>query len=60
MGGGGFLVGVPDYFSRVAPGPLERSEEGRKQGFARWEKLDVGRAIEDMRALVARLTGSKA
>ena len=55
----GFLVGVPDYFFRVAPGPLERSEEGRKQGFARWEKLDVGRAIEDTRPLVARLTGSK-
>ena len=55
----GFLVGVPDYFFRVAPGVLDRSEEGRKQAFARWEKLDVERAIDDTRPLVARLLASK-
>lgn len=57
--GHGFLVGVPDYFFRVRPGPLGRSEEGRKEAFARWEKLDVDRAVEDMRPLVARLLGAK-
>ncbi len=56
----GYLVAVPDYFFRVAPGVLDRSEEGRKKGFARWEKLDVDRAIEDMRPLLARLLASPA
>jgi carboxymethylenebutenolidase len=56
----GYLVGVPDYFFRVAPGPLGRAEEGRKQAFARWEKLDVDRAIEDVRPLGARLVASSA
>lgn len=55
----GFLVAVPDYFFRVAPGPLGRSEEGRKQAFARWEKLDVNQAVEDTRPLVSMLLGSK-
>jgi carboxymethylenebutenolidase len=55
----GFLVAVPDYFSRVAPGPLPRSEEGRKQAFARWEKLDVDQAVEDMRPLARQLLGAK-
>jgi carboxymethylenebutenolidase len=55
----GFLVAVPDYFHRVAPGPLSRSEEGRKQAFARWEKLDVDQALEDMRPLVKQLLGAK-
>ena len=58
--GQGFLVGVPDYFFRVAPGPLGRDEEGRKQAFARWEKLDVDRVIDDLRPLVARLLSSSA
>jgi carboxymethylenebutenolidase len=56
----GFLVAAPDYFERVAPGPLSRSEEGRKQAFARWDKLDVDQAIEDLRPLVAKLLASKA
>jgi carboxymethylenebutenolidase len=56
----GFLVAVPDYFFRVVPGPLARSEESRKQAFARWEKLDVDRAVQDIRPLVSRLLGSKA
>jgi carboxymethylenebutenolidase len=55
----GFLVAMPDYFFRVAPGPLPRSEEGRKQAFARWEKLEVDRAVEDLRPLVKQLLGSK-
>ncbi len=56
----GFLVAVPDYYFRVAPGVLDRSDEGRKLGFARWEKLDVDRAIDDMRPLVTRLKSSPA
>lgn len=54
----GFLVAAPDYFFRVAPGPLARSEEGRKQAFARWEKLDVDQAVEDLRPLAKRLLGA--
>lgn len=56
--GRGFLVAVPDYFHRVVPGPLARSDEGRKQAFARWEKLDVDQAVEDLRPLVAKLLAS--
>lgn len=56
----GYLVAVPDYYFRVAPGVLERSEAGRKQGFERWHKLDMGGAIEDMRPLLARLLASPA
>ena len=55
----GFLVAVPDYFFRVAPGPLPRSDEGRKQAFARWDELDVDQAVDDLRPLVAKLLGSK-
>jgi carboxymethylenebutenolidase len=55
----GFLVAVPDYFFRVAPGPLGRDEAGRKLAFARWEKLDVDRAIEDVRALASMLAASR-
>lgn len=54
----GFIVAVPDYYFRVTPGPLARDEESRKKAFARWEKLDVAQAIEDMRPLVARLASS--
>jgi len=56
----GYLVAVPDYFFRVAPGVLDRSEEGRKKGFARWEKLDVHRTVEDMRPVFALLRGTPA
>ena len=56
----GYLVAVPDYFFRVRPGPLDRSEEGRKLAFKRWEELDVDRAIEDIRPLVSRLLQSEA
>ena len=52
----GFLVAVPDYFFRVTPGPLDRSEEGRKKAFARHAQLDVDRAIEDLRPLAERLS----
>ncbi|MBN9050855.1 MAG: dienelactone hydrolase family protein [Rhizobiales bacterium] len=47
----GYLVAVPDYFFRVLPGILDRSESGRKQAMDRWKQLDVGKTIEDMRAL---------
>ena len=56
----GYLVAVPDYFFRISPGPLDRSEEGRKRAFARWEKLDVDQALTDMEPLVARLRSSGA
>jgi carboxymethylenebutenolidase len=47
----GYLVAVPDYFFRIAPGVLDRSESGRKLAMERWKKLDAGRTIEDMRSL---------
>ena len=47
----GYLVAAPDYFFRVAPGVLDRSEAGRKLGFERWEKLDVDRTIEGLKTL---------
>ena len=56
----GYMVAVPDYYFRVAPGVLDRSEDGRKKGFARWEKLDVDRTMEDMRALWQRLRNDPA
>ena len=31
----GYLVAVPDYFFRTAPGVLDRSEAGRKAAMAR-------------------------
>jgi carboxymethylenebutenolidase len=49
----GYLVASPDYFFRVAPGVLDRSEAGRKLAFERWEKLDVDRTIEDMKTLAS-------
>jgi carboxymethylenebutenolidase len=54
----GSLVAVPDYYFRVKPGALDRSEEGRKQAMERWKKLDVDRTLEDMRPLVERVRGS--
>lgn len=51
----GYVVAVPDYFFRVKAGVLERSAEGRKEAFARWELLDVDQAVRDMQPLVERL-----
>ncbi len=51
----GYLVAVPDYFFRTAPGVLDRSENGRKLAMERWKKLDVDRTIEDMRSLKSDL-----
>lgn len=47
----GFLVAVPDYFFRSAPGVLDRSESGRKAAMARWKSLDVDRVMIDMASL---------
>lgn len=44
----GYLVAVPDYYHRVAPGALDRSDEGRKAAMARWKALDVDTAIADI------------
>ena len=49
--GRGYLVAVPDYFFRTAPGVLDRSEAGRKAAMARWKSLDVDRVMTDMAAL---------
>jgi carboxymethylenebutenolidase len=51
----GFRVAVPDYFWRVQPGPLDRSDAGRAQGMERLKNLDVTQAIEDVRPLVEML-----
>lgn len=53
--GRGYLVAIPDYFSRVVPGPLEHSEEGRRSAMERWARLDRGRAVADIEPLRRRL-----
>lgn len=55
----GYLVAVPDYFFRVLPGVLDRSESGRKQAMDRWKQLDVAKTIEDMGALKATLLSNQ-
>lgn len=47
----GYLIVVPDYFFRTAPGVLDRSEGGRKSAMERWKSLDANRCIADMQAL---------
>jgi carboxymethylenebutenolidase len=47
----GYLVAVPDYYFRQAPGVLDRSESGRKSAMERWKALNVDRAVSDMRGL---------
>lgn len=49
--GRGYVVAVPDYFFRTAPGVLDRSEDGRKRAMSRWKSLDVDQVMEDMRTL---------
>jgi carboxymethylenebutenolidase len=49
--GRGYLVALPDYFFRTAPGVLDRSDAGRKAAMARWKSLDVERTIADMAAV---------
>jgi carboxymethylenebutenolidase len=51
----GYLVAVPDYFFRTAPGVLERTEGGRKLAMERWKAMDADRVIEDMQCLKADL-----
>jgi carboxymethylenebutenolidase len=50
-----YLVAVPDYFFRTAPGVLERTESGRKLAMERWKAMDADRVIEDMQYLKADL-----
>ena len=47
----GYLLAVPDYFFRVVPGVLDRSESGRKTAMERWKSLDVDRTMTDMVAV---------
>jgi carboxymethylenebutenolidase len=56
----GYLVAVPDYFFRVAPGVLDRSEEGRKAAMTRWKALDVDRVMTDMVVLKNQLLSNPA
>lgn len=56
--GRGYLVAVPDYFFRTAPGVLDRSEAGRKAAMARWKAMDAGSIVADMAALKAALLSS--
>jgi carboxymethylenebutenolidase len=49
----GYLVAVPDYYFRQAPGVLDRSESGRKSAMERWMALNVDRAVSDMRGLAS-------
>lgn len=44
----GYVVAVPDYYHRVAPGVLDRSDEGRKSAMNRWKALDIDTAIADI------------
>ena len=54
----GYLVAVPDYYFRLKPGVLDRSEDGRKQAMQRWKELDVNRTIADMENLKSYLVTS--
>jgi len=54
----GYLVVVPDYFFRTAPGVLDRSENGRKAAMARWKSLNVDRVMTDMIELRDHLLSS--
>jgi carboxymethylenebutenolidase len=58
----GFVVAVPDYFFRdnANPGVLDRSEEGRRKAFERWNALDVDSAIEDMASVADHLKSNEA
>jgi carboxymethylenebutenolidase len=53
----GYLVAAPDYFARVEPGVIDRSEASRKHAFDRWNALGVDRAIDDMTSLRDYLLG---
>lgn len=56
----GYVVAVPDYFFRTAPGALDRSENGRKAAMTRWKSLDVDRAMTDMIVLKTYLLSNPA
>jgi carboxymethylenebutenolidase len=51
----GYTVAAPDYFAHVEPGVIDRSAEGRERAFARWNKLDVDRAVSCITVLRDRL-----
>lgn len=48
----GHAVATPDYFARAGAGVFGRDDEGRKLAFARWQKLDVDRAMLDAASVV--------
>ena len=54
----GYMVVVPDYFFRIHPGALDRSEAGRKAAHARWHNLNAEQAVADMVALKEYLLAS--
>ena len=59
----GYLAAIPDYYFRVKPGILDRSDDGRKQAMERWKSLDVDKTLVDMRALkdyLVKLSGNQA
>lgn len=46
-----YLVAVPDYFFRVRPGILDRTQEGRAFAMERWRRLDVDQTVQDVQSL---------
>jgi carboxymethylenebutenolidase len=52
-----YLVAAPDYFARVEPGVIDRSDASRKHAFDRWNALGVDRAVDDMTSLRDYLMG---
>jgi carboxymethylenebutenolidase len=52
----GYLVAIVDFLSRAAPGGVfSRDKEGIEGAKQRWNQVDVQRAVEDSRALLAEL-----
>ncbi|HTH98863.1 MAG TPA: dienelactone hydrolase family protein [Stellaceae bacterium] len=54
----GFVVALPDYYHRIAPGVRERNDAGRAEARARWRDLDVDGTMRDLEALTAHLKTS--
>ena len=52
----GYRVAAPDWFFRVKPGTLDRSEGGRAEAMARWKQIDVSKVIDDVRPLALQLS----
>ncbi|WP_456740557.1 dienelactone hydrolase family protein [Bradyrhizobium sp. USDA 4469] len=45
----GYVALAPDYYHRVAPGPMPRDAEGFRAAIARWKKWDALQALADLR-----------